>query len=69
MITADLSGRAVLVTGASSGIGLATVRRADRILVLDGGRIVERGTHDTLIRGPGLYSRLAALQFLDIQAG
>jgi ATP-binding cassette subfamily B protein len=46
---------------------LATVRRADRILVLDGGRIVERGTHEALIRGHGLYSRLAALQFLDIR--
>jgi subfamily B ATP-binding cassette protein MsbA len=42
---------------------LATVRAADRILVLDGGRIVEDGTHDTLVARGGLYARLAALQF------
>ena len=42
---------------------LATVRGADRILVMDGGRIVEEGPHTTLARGGGLYARLAALQF------
>jgi ATP-binding cassette subfamily B protein len=42
---------------------LATVRRADRIVVLDGGRVVATGTHDELIRQVGLYARLAALQF------
>ncbi len=46
---------------------LATVRSADRILVMDGGRIVEEGTHDALARRGGLYARLAALQF-DTQA-
>jgi ATP-binding cassette subfamily B protein len=42
---------------------LATVTRADRILVLDGGRIVEEGTHRSLISRGGIYSRLAELQF------
>ena len=44
---------------------LATVRRADRIIVLDGGRIVATGTHAALIREDGLYARLARLQFTD----
>ena len=44
---------------------LATVRQADRIVVLDKGRIVETGTHDALSRAGGLYARLAALQFDD----
>jgi ATP-binding cassette, subfamily B, bacterial len=42
---------------------LATVQRADRILVLDHGRIVEEGRHGELIRRGGLYARLAELQF------
>ena len=42
---------------------LATVRAADRIVVMDGGRIVEEGTHNALIGRGGLYARLAALQF------
>jgi ATP-binding cassette subfamily B protein len=43
---------------------LATVQRADRILVMDQGRIVESGTHASLVAAGGLYARLAALQFM-----
>ena len=42
---------------------LATVRAADRIVVMDGGRIVEEGTHGVLAGNGGLYARLARLQF------
>jgi ATP-binding cassette subfamily B protein len=42
---------------------LATVRAADRIIVMDGGRIVEQGRHEELVGKGGLYARLAALQF------
>ncbi len=42
---------------------LATVRAADRIVVLDGGEIVEQGTHLELSAAGGLYARLASLQF------
>ena len=42
---------------------LATVLKADRILVMEGGRIVEQGTHDSLVRDNGIYARLAKLQF------
>jgi ATP-binding cassette subfamily B protein len=42
---------------------LATVQRADRILVLEAGRIVEEGRHADLLRRGGLYARLAELQF------
>ncbi|MGO8091439.1 ABC transporter transmembrane domain-containing protein [Rhizobium leguminosarum] len=42
---------------------LATVLKADRILVMDQGRVVEEGTHQSLIRHGGIYARLARLQF------
>ena len=44
---------------------LATVRAADRIIVLDEGRIVEQGDHASLVAAGGLYARLASLQFSD----
>lgn len=44
---------------------LATVRAADRIVVMDDGRIVEEGKHDALVAADGLYARLARLQFQD----
>jgi ATP-binding cassette subfamily B protein len=42
---------------------LATVLTCDRILVMDGGRLVEQGTHMSLVEHDGLYARLAKLQF------
>ncbi len=42
---------------------LATVRAADRIIVMNDGRIVEEGNHDSLSRADGLYARLARMQF------
>ncbi len=47
---------------------LATVRAADRIIVMSEGRIVEEGNHESLSRAGGLYARLARMQFEGLAA-
>ena len=58
-LQAAMQGRTTLVIAHR----LATVQRADRILVLEHGRLVESGTHTQLLAANGTYARLAALQF------
>jgi subfamily B ATP-binding cassette protein MsbA len=60
-----LEGRTVFVIAHR----LSTVQRAEQILVLDQGRIVEKGTHQTLLSAEGLYHRLYELQFSDEDPG
>jgi len=59
-----MTGRTVFVVAHR----LSTVRRADRILVLEGGMIVDEGTHERLMARAGTYRRLYDLQFEDVEA-
>jgi len=60
-----MAGRTVIVIAHR----ISTIRRADKIVVLDQGRIVEIGTHAELIDHGGIYNRLHELQYLDVDAG
>ncbi|HWR50211.1 MAG TPA: ABC transporter ATP-binding protein [Bryobacteraceae bacterium] len=59
-----IAGRTVIVIAHR----LSTVRRADKIVVLDQGRVCEIGTHEELVSGGGIYQRLHSLQFVDVEA-
>ena len=56
-----MAGRTVLVIAHR----LSTVQEADRILVLEAGRIVEEGTHDELVRADGRYANFHRLQMIE----
>jgi subfamily B ATP-binding cassette protein MsbA len=59
-----IAGRTVIVIAHR----LSTVRRADKIVVLDQGRVCEVGNHEELVNGGGIYQRLHSLQFVDMEA-
>lgn len=58
-----MQGRTVIVIAHR----LSTIRRADRIIVVDAGRIREEGTHDELVSQGGIYQRLHQLQYFDLE--
>jgi ATP-binding cassette, subfamily B, bacterial MsbA len=59
-----MSGRTVVVIAHR----LSTVRRADRIVVIENGAIADIGTHEELVQKLGTYRRLYDLQFIDLEA-
>ncbi len=59
-----IAGRTVIVIAHR----LSTVRRADKIVVLDQGRVCEIGSHEELVSSGGIYQRLHSLQFVDLEA-
>jgi ATP-binding cassette, subfamily B, bacterial MsbA len=59
-----MTGRTVIVIAHR----LSTVRRADRIVVLEGGSIADSGTHEDLMNRLGTYRRLYELQFADFES-
>jgi ATP-binding cassette, subfamily B, multidrug efflux pump len=66
------AGLATLLRGRTAFIiahRLSTVKHADRIIVLDQGRLVESGTHDTLLRQGGLYHRLYTMTYAGLPVG
>ena len=62
-LEAAMAGRTTIVIAHR----LATVQRADRIVVMEDGRVVETGTHASLVAMGGIYAKLAALQFHHVQ--
>jgi len=64
-LAAALAGRTAIVIAHR----LSTIRAADQILVVEGGRIVERGRHDELVSAGGLYSELHETQHAAVPAG
>jgi ATP-binding cassette, subfamily B, bacterial len=62
-LTSAMEGRTVLIVAHR----LSTLRQADEVVVLEGGRITQRGTHDELLRREGHYREVALSQGIDVE--